>query len=126
VSKPGDDVLNTTDELLEDIKEAVKRKAARRGETVEGVLARAGDADGDRSRSRPGIEQAKRPTTIALVMLQTVSMLWYPAATSTAYDRNNQSSLVETYSLLSWKRAQPPTGSVRWNKQQEIAQVRTS
>ncbi len=48
MSKPGDDVLNTTDELLEDIKEAVKRKAARRGETLEGVLARAGDTDGDR------------------------------------------------------------------------------
>jgi hypothetical protein len=125
VSKPGDDVLNTTDELLEDIKEAVNWKAETRGETLEGVLTRAGDADVDRSRSSPGIEQAKRLATIALVMRQMVNMLWYPAATFTAYDCNNRSSLVETYFLLSWMCAQPPTGSVRWNEQQEIAQVRT-
>jgi hypothetical protein len=107
VIKPGNDVLNTSDELLEKIEETakktgakLKRKIERRDETVEGVLARAEDPERERSGSRLGVKQGKGTATNTLVMLGMVSMQWSPPVTFTACDCNNQSNLVETYSLL--------------------------
>jgi hypothetical protein len=97
VIKPGNDVLNTSDELLEKIEDTakktgakLKRKIERRDETVEGVLARAEDPEGERRGSRLGVKQGKGTATNTLMMLRMVSMLLSPAVIFTPCDCNNQ------------------------------------